>query len=92
MARLIISREHDLEFNELCERAEQLADKLREKFGGSWRWEEDTLHYNYSGGVDAQVNPYEDEIEILVDMSMMMGMFKKQIEQEINRYLDDHLC
>jgi len=91
MSRLIITRAHDLSFEDLCAEAEALAEKLRRQYGGSWRWEEDCLHYNYSGGVDAIVWVDEDELTIEVKLGMMMGMMRRPIEREINVYLDQHI-
>jgi putative polyhydroxyalkanoate system protein len=91
MSRIYIQREHELDMATLRGRAEQLAEQLRREFGGYYRWEGDTVHYSYSGGIDARLTLQEDDILVDVKLGILMLMAKKPLEREINRYLDTHL-
>lgn len=92
MSRIHIQRDHDLDAKTLQQRAENLAVQLREKFGGSYRWEGNTVHYNYSGGIDARLTLQKDDILVDVKLGVLMLMAKKPLERKINNYLDKHLA
>jgi putative polyhydroxyalkanoate system protein len=92
MSRIYIQRDHSLKAKTLRERAENLARQLRSEFGGDYRWEGNTVHYNYSGGIDARMTLQKSDILVDVKLGVLMLMVKKPLEREINRYLDEHLA
>lgn len=92
MSHIHIEREHDLDRKTLRKRAEKLARQLKDEFGGSYSWEGDTVHYNYSGGIDARLILQEEDIQVDVKLGMLMLMMKKRLQTEIERYLDKHLA
>lgn len=91
MSRIYIQRDHQLKQPSLRKRVESLAKQLRSEFGGNYRWEGNTVHYNYSGGIDARLTLQEDDILVDVKLGILMLMLKKRLETEINTYLDEHL-
>jgi putative polyhydroxyalkanoate system protein len=92
MSRIYIQREHELDDGTLRKRAERLAKQLQSEFGGSYRWEGNTVHYNYSGGIDARLTLQENDILVDVKLGVLMLMLKKRLQAEIERYLDKHLA
>ena len=92
MSRIYIQREHELDGGTLRKRAESLARKLQNEFGGNYRWEGNTVHYNYSGGIDARLTLQDDDILVDVKLGVLMLMVKNRLHQEIERYLDKHLA
>lgn len=91
MAGIAIRWEHNLEPEALREQMEQLAETLRQKFGGDYHWQGNVLEYHYSGGLDARVECRAGEILVDVRLGMMMGMMKGRIRSEIEGYLERHL-
>ena len=92
MSRIYIQRDHELDNRTLRKRAERLAKQLQSEFGGNYRWEGNTVHYNYSGGIDARLTLQEADILVDVKLGVLMLMLKKRLQQEIERYLDQHLA
>ena len=91
MSRIYIQREHDLDRKTLRKRAEALAKQLQKEYGGNYRWEGDTVHYSYSGGIDARLTLQKDDILVDVKLGILMLMVKGVLEREIKKYLDQHL-
>ena len=92
MSRIYIQREHDLDRKTLRKRAEALAKQLKKEYGGSYRWEGDTVHYSYAGGIDARLTLQKADILVDVKLGILMLMVKGALQREINKYLDEHLC
>jgi putative polyhydroxyalkanoate system protein len=92
MSRIYIQRDHELDSGTLRKRAESLAKQLKGEFGGNYRWEGNTVHYSYSGGIDARLTLQDEEILVDVKLGVLMLMLKKRLQQEIERYLDTHLA
>ena len=92
MSRIYIQRDHELDNRTLRKRAERLAKQLQSEFGGNYRWEGNTVHYNYSGGIDARLTLQDADILVDVKLGVLMLMLKKRLHQEIEGYLDDHLA
>ena len=92
MSRIYIQRDHELDNRTLRKRAERLAKQLQSEFGGNYRWEGNTVHYNYSGGIDARLTLQDADILVDVKLGVLMLMLRKRLQQEIERYLDQHLA
>jgi putative polyhydroxyalkanoate system protein len=91
MSRIYIQRDHALDSRTLRRRAESLAKQLQSEYGGNYRWEGNTVHYNYSGGIDARLTLQDDDILVDVKLGVLMLLLKNRLQQEIERYLDKHL-
>jgi putative polyhydroxyalkanoate system protein len=92
MSRIYIQRDHELDNRTLRKRAERLAKQLQSEFGGNYRWEGNTVHYSYSGGIDARLTLQDADILVDVKLGVLMLMLRKRLQQEIERYLDKHLA
>jgi putative polyhydroxyalkanoate system protein len=91
MSRIYLQREHGLDRKTLRRRAEALAKQLQSEYGGNYRWEGDTVHYNYSGGIDARLTLQDNDILVDVKLGVLMLMLKGALTREIGRYLEEHL-
>ena len=92
MSRIYIQREHQLDRKTVRKRAEALARQLRDEYGGNYRWEGDTVHYSYAGGIDARLTLQDEDILVDVKLGVLMLMMKGALGREIERYLDEHLA
>lgn len=91
MSRIYIQRQHELDGKTVRRRAEALAKQLQSEYGGHFRWEGDTVHYSYSGGIDARMTLQDDDILVDVKLGVLMLLLKGPLTREIERYLDEHL-
>jgi len=91
MSRITIQRSHDLDKKTLRKKADSLAKSLQKQYGGNVRWEGDTAHYSYSGGIDARLTLARDSILVDVKLGVLMLMVKRVIQREIERYLDEQI-
>jgi len=67
------------------------ADKLVQKFGGSYQAAGDNYTYKHTTGVNAVVEPKADELVVNVKLGIMARAFAPQLEQEMNRMLDKYI-
>ncbi|MFA5494173.1 MAG: polyhydroxyalkanoic acid system family protein [Porticoccaceae bacterium] len=91
MSHITLKRGHTMAPEQLKTEVQALADKLVDKFGGSYRWQGDELHYDFSGGVNACVACAPAEVQVDVQLGMMMSMFKGKIKSEVEEYLENHI-
>lgn len=91
MSSLCIKRQHTMAPDKLKSEVEALAEKLVDKFGGSYQWEGDKIRYAYSGGVKASVACTPKDVQVDVELGMMMSMLKGKIKSEVEGYLDKHI-
>ncbi|MAT52268.1 MAG: hypothetical protein CMK32_13910 [Porticoccaceae bacterium] len=91
MSHIRIKRDHSMSQEDLRKEVQALAEQLVDKFGGSYHWDGDEVHYDYSGGVNACVSCSQDAVELDIKLGMMMSMFKGKIKNEVEGYLDKHI-
>ncbi|MCK9563554.1 MAG: polyhydroxyalkanoic acid system family protein [Bacteroidales bacterium] len=75
----------------LREEVQALADKLVNKFGGSATWHGDEIHYDYGGGLKACVACKADEVQVEVELTGVMSLFRDRIAGEVEEYLRRHI-
>lgn len=92
MSRISITREHHFSHEEAISHIEQLAEKLVQKYGGSYQWQGDDLVYEYSGGLTAKVSCTEDDVSVDIKLGMLMAMLKSTISKEVEGYMDKYFC
>lgn len=90
MSKISITREHHFSHQEAIAHIEQLADKLVQKYGGSYEWQGDDLVYDYSGGLTARVSCSEDDVSVNIKLGMLMAMLKSTIANEVEGYMDKY--
>lgn len=88
MSHIDIRHAHALPAQRARQAVEEVAVKLGEKFGLSYRWEGDTLHFVRSG-VDGHIALGPDQLHVTAKLGFLLSALKGPIEQEIRRYLDE---
>jgi len=77
--------------DDLVTHVEELGDKIVSRFGGSYQWKDDRLHYHYDGGVTVWIQCGDRDVAVDVKLGMLMGMLKGKITKEIEDYLDNNI-
>lgn len=91
MSKVHICRQHELDQDRCRDVAEQLLDKLINKFGGSISEEGEDYRYNHPTGIKAKVEPRAGEITIDVKLGMMTRSLAPKLDEAINRVLDEYI-
>lgn len=92
MSRISIKRSHNMGKDDVHTMTDEMGKKLVAKFGGNYQWEENAVHYKYSGGVDAWLSFDEEAVNVDVKLGLFMLAMKDMIKTEIEKYLDEHLA
>jgi putative polyhydroxyalkanoate system protein len=80
---------HKLSHEEALNAADELSMDLAEKFGIDYGWDDEVIHFERPG-VSGQILVKETELRIQANLGLMLMMLKRPIEQEIERYLEEH--
>lgn len=91
MAKISLTRAHQLGGEEIHRRVEALARKLVARFGGHYQWQDAAVRYRRAGGVDAVIECGAENIHIEVALGPLAGFLRDTIERELNAALDSHL-
>lgn len=89
MPKIDIRKPHQLPVAEARAVVEQVATKMREKFGMDGQWQGDTFSFSRPG-VNGSIAVESDAIQVRADLGMMLAPLKGMVEQEIRRKLDEH--
>ena len=90
MSQIAVHRSHGLTLAEVKRRAEVIAARLRDEYGGSYAWAGSTLSFK-STGATGQLTVTKDHFEVRVDLSFLLGAFHSRIEREIHAFCDEQL-
>ena len=88
MPTIDIRRPHQLPIAEARARVEQVAARMREKFGLAGEWQGDTLHISRPG-VTGSIAVEPAAIQVQARLGMMLTPLKGVVEQEIRHKLDE---
>lgn len=91
MPRIDIQRQHTLGPERARAVVEQIAGRMREKFGADTRWDGDTLHFTRSG-VDGSIVVGAGDVRVAARLGMLLAPLKPMVEEEIRRKLDEHFA
>lgn len=91
MSKVRVCREHNLGEQECQSLAEELLNKLVNKFGGSYRANGTSYAYKHTAGVNATVEPKANELVVDVKLGIMARAFAPQLESEMNKVLDEYI-
>lgn len=91
MSNVRVCRPHNLGEEGCQNLAEELLNKLVDKFGGSYQPAGGNYSYKHTAGVNATVEPKPDELVVNVKLGIMARAFAPQMEAEMNKVLDDYL-
>ena len=89
MPKIAIHRLHQLSLIEARAVVDQVALRMREKFGMQGQWQGDTLSFSRPG-VSGTIAVTSDAIQVNAELGMMLAPLKGMVEQEIRRKLDEH--
>lgn len=89
MPSIDIRRPHQLSAAEARAVVEQVASRMREKFGLDGQWQGDTLSFARPG-MNGSIAIRPGEIHVSAQLGMLLSPLKGMIEQEIRRKLDEH--
>ena len=80
---------YGLNKNQILKAIEAVAEKLSERLGGSWRWEEDTAVCESRGGlarVAYDASFVTIEVSLPRGFRVMRGRLERKIEESFDRY------
>jgi putative polyhydroxyalkanoate system protein len=91
MSQIIVHRRHGLRLAEVKRRAEAIAGRLRDEYGGSYAWEGDTLRFRRTGA-SGELTVTRDSFEVRVEVSFLLAPLRSRIEHEIRAFCDEHFA
>ena len=91
MSRIQLKRPHQMTLVEARSVIDQIAARMREKFGMACEWHGDSLRFTRPG-VKCDIAIGAGEILVNAELGLMLSPMKGMIEQEIRRKLDEHFA
>lgn len=88
MPKIDIHHAHSLPHAKARKAVQEVADKLAERFGFEYEWNGDTLNFAH-GGVDGQIDLAPQSLRVTATLGFLMSAFKRPIEAEIRRVLNE---
>jgi putative polyhydroxyalkanoate system protein len=89
MSQIDMLAHHTMPREVAQEAADELASDLAHKFMIDYGWSGDHIHFERPG-VHGIITVREGEIRIKARLGVMLLFLKRQIEEEITRYLAEH--
>ena len=86
MSTIHIKHNHSLSHEQTRERVEQIASHLKGKYRGAYAWQGDSLHFRRSG-VSGYVKLGAGYVELQINLGLMLGARKSEIEAFIRRHI-----
>ncbi|GFM56879.1 hypothetical protein PSCICF_30570 [Pseudomonas cichorii] len=90
MAKITVERPHILGRDKARERAEQLVEKLAEKYGLAHEWVGDTVKLE-GKGAKGKVEVEDALIRISIELNFILSAMSGSIKSEVERVLDKAL-
>ena len=87
MPSIQIERKHSKTIAQAKTAVEKVARNLAEKFDVEYEWRGNTLAFTRSG-VSGRIALKKGAVEVLADLSFLLGALKPSIEREIEKYLE----
>jgi putative polyhydroxyalkanoate system protein len=91
MPKIDIRKPHQLPVADARAVVEQVAAKMREKFGMEGQWQGDTFVFSRQG-VSGSIAVEPAAIQVRAELGLMLSPLKGLVEQEIRRKLDEHFA
>src|SRR5262245_36008335 len=88
MSQIVVKRDHRLPLAEVRRRAEAIASRLQNEYGGSYEWAGDSLSFRRTGA-SGQLTITRDSFEVRVDLGFLLGALHSRIEREIHAFCDE---
>lgn len=90
MASIHLVQPHNLGKAQARTKVEDVAQQVKNRLGADYHWEGDSLKFDRSG-VKGSIQVEDKDVVVDVDLGLMLGAFKGQIESQIKGYLQDTL-
>jgi putative polyhydroxyalkanoate system protein len=91
MAKITVERPHTLGLAEARERAEQLVQKLADRYGLAHEWAQDTVRLE-GKGARGRVDVQDALIRITIELNFILSTMSGSIKSEVERVLDKALA
>ncbi|MBA1230925.1 polyhydroxyalkanoic acid system protein [Pseudomonas viridiflava] len=91
MAKITVERPHSLGREQAREKAEQLVEKLADKYGLAHEWVGDTVRLE-GKGAKGKVEVEDELIRINIDLNFILSTMSGSIKSEVERVLDKALA
>jgi putative polyhydroxyalkanoate system protein len=92
MATIDIKRTHNLGLDSAKQKAEELANGMKEKLGISWRWDGNNIRFDAPSGMakgaSGQVTVEASAIRVEIDLPFMLRPMKGMVESKVKEKLD----
>ncbi len=92
MATIEMERKHSIGKEAARKKAEELADKMKEKIGIEWAWAGDDIRFEAKSGAakgaKGKVAVSDSLIRVEVDLPFMLRPLKGMVESKIKEKLD----
>ena len=91
MATITINHPFSMSRHEVTDQLKIFAEDLSKRYQLQCQWcGEDQLTFKRSGA-DGDVKVGEDSLHLNLKLGMMLGMFKQSIEDDIQKFLREHI-
>jgi putative polyhydroxyalkanoate system protein len=91
MDAIVIRRRHGMRRTGARRLADQMAQRLRDQFGGSYAWRGDALHF-VRAGARGVVAVTARDVEIRLELGLLLSPLRSRIEREIQSVLAERLA
>ncbi|MCC7539471.1 MAG: polyhydroxyalkanoic acid system family protein [Deltaproteobacteria bacterium] len=90
MSVIDITRAHDLDLETVRERAEELAERLKEKVSIDYRWNGNRIEFERRGA-SGHIDVTESEVRVFIELALLLRPLHGKVESKVHQYLDETL-
>jgi putative polyhydroxyalkanoate system protein len=87
MPSIDLRRRHHMDRQSARARVDEIAARMREKFGVESRWDADTLRLRHMG-LDGGITVDDESVHVKARLGMLLAALKPRIEHEVREKLD----
>jgi putative polyhydroxyalkanoate system protein len=91
MAAIVVRRHHALGLDKARGLAQSMARRLKDDFGGSFKWQGDVLHFERTGA-SGSVAVTGEGVEVRVELGFLLSPLRSRVEREIIDFCDEHFA
>jgi putative polyhydroxyalkanoate system protein len=92
MATIDIKRTHNLGIETAKQKAEDLANGMKEKLGIAWKWDGNNIKFDAPSGMakgaSGQVTVEATSLRVEIDLPVLLRPMKGAVESKVNEKLD----
>ncbi len=96
MATIDIRRNHDFGIDTAKQKAEVLANGMKDKLGIEWHWDGNDIKFNAPSGMakgaTGTVSCEQKSIRVQIDLPFLLRAMKGTVESKVNEKLDQALA